>query len=111
MAALASLFPDARSERFPTKRPLELDERGRVRAALAFITSGEREVLEFYFSADCTPAEISQKLQMPLSAIEARIGRGLFAVFHALILQASASLSGSPVRSRLGGGHRGCRKV
>ncbi len=48
----------------------------------AFITSDEREVLEVCFSSECT-----RKLHIPLTEIEARMGRGLFGLLHALRLQ------------------------
>lgn len=81
MAALASILPAAHAGRFPNERLLEADGPGRVGAAFAFLTSDEREVLELCFSASCTPAQISRALQMPLGAIKARIGRGLFGFF------------------------------
>ncbi len=93
MSAPASLLPDALAERFLNRRMFEADRPGRVRAALALVTSDEREALELCFFANRTPAEISTRLQMPLGEIEARIGRGLFGFFHAMSLQARASLN------------------
>jgi len=68
-----------------------MGERDRVQAALAFITSDERDVLELCFSSGYPAAEISRKLRVPLDAIKAQLDRGLFGFLHALSLQAASS--------------------
>lgn len=92
MAASASLSPDERRERYPNLRMLDDNQLGRAGAVLAFITREEREVLELCFSGECTSSDITAKLQMPLGAIKAHLGRGLFGFVHALSIQTPASV-------------------
>lgn len=100
MTALASLSPDARAPpRSSDRRLREANQRGQLGAASAFITREEREVLEFYFSGECS-ADITTRLGMPLGAIKAHFGRGLFGFVHALSVQAPAEIR--PLRPRQG---------
>lgn len=96
---MAPPLPNARAARLPHRRPFENDESNRAGVALAYITRGEREALELCFSADCTPAQISGTLHIPLGAIKAQISRGLFGFVHALSLEGPASRDLSLVRS------------
>lgn len=56
------------------------EERGRVRAALSKLPSGQREAIDLAFFGGMTQVEISSKLKAPLGTIKARIRRGLIAL-------------------------------
>ena len=84
---------------------LDDNQLDRAGAALAFITREEREVLELCFSGECTSAEITAKLQMPLGVIKARLGRGLFGFVHALSIKAPASVESTSMQPATFGKH------
>ena len=56
------------------------DERERVRAAMAQLGEGQREVVELAFFAGLAQTQIAEKLGAPLGTIKARIRRGLIAL-------------------------------
>jgi RNA polymerase sigma-70 factor, ECF subfamily len=53
------------------------EERARVRAALAEVSTEQREAIELAFFNDLTHEQIAERLGAPLGTIKARIRRGL----------------------------------
>lgn len=70
--------------KFPRTNLVDFEERNHLRAALPLLSRGEREAIDLAFFAGMTHVEISQKLQIPLGTIKARIRRGLLTLRHAL---------------------------
>ncbi len=71
-------------EKFPDTSLVEADERNRLLVALALLSRRKREAIELAFFDGMTHVEISQKCQVPLGTIKARIRRGLLTLRHEL---------------------------
>jgi RNA polymerase sigma-70 factor (ECF subfamily) len=79
---LAEVAPDPRDV-------LELREQSEsLRAALAALTSDERQAIEITFFAGLTHAEAAARLNQPLGTIKTRIRSGLHKLRHTLTAEA-----------------------
>jgi RNA polymerase sigma-70 factor (ECF subfamily) len=76
----------AHSEEVDVEEPVDVSseqliasrQQGRqLRHAMAALTANEREAIEIAFFADCTYAEVAQRLQQPPGTIKTRIRSGL----------------------------------
>lgn len=74
------------------------DEARRVRAALVYLSAGEREALECAFLGDMTHVETALKLGIPLGTVKARIRRGLLSLRE--IMRTDQPPARSELRSR-----------
>lgn len=70
---------------------IALRQAGRqLRHAMAALTADEREAIEIAFFADCTYAEVAQRLQRPAGTIKTRIRSGLAKLRAALAAEAQS---------------------
>jgi RNA polymerase sigma-70 factor (ECF subfamily) len=64
----------------PDDNLMRSEERARVRSFLPSLPSAQREAIDLAFFGAMTQREISQKLEVPLGTVKARIRRGLMAL-------------------------------